>query len=56
MSNPSLEDAARLRELAAWYRQYAELAGAAWVYEGRLRTADELERQAARLEQIERRR
>jgi hypothetical protein len=45
-----LENPMKLRELAAWYRDYAERAGAPWVYEGRLRTADELERRAKFLE------
>jgi hypothetical protein len=40
----------KLRELAAWYRDYAERANAPWVCEGRLQTAEDLERQAALLE------
>jgi hypothetical protein len=50
MPNIPLEDPAKLRELAAWYRDYAERANTPWVGEGRLQTAEELERRAARLE------
>jgi hypothetical protein len=44
------ENPHKLRKLAAWYRAYAERAAAPWVSEGRLRTADDLERHAAVLE------
>jgi hypothetical protein len=40
----------RLRRLAAWYREMAERAGDPWVWEARLKTAIEMEREAARLE------
>jgi len=50
MPNIPLEDPKRLRKLAAWYRDYAERAHTPWVGEGRLQTAEELERRAARLE------
>jgi hypothetical protein len=39
----------RLEELAAWHRAIAERAGAAWVWEARLRTAEDLEHQAANM-------
>jgi len=39
----------RLEELAAWHRINADHAGSAWVWEARLRTAEDLERQAAEL-------
>lgn len=39
----------RLEELAAWHRAVAERAGSAWVWEARLKTAEDLERQAAGL-------
>jgi len=39
-----------LRELAAWYRSYAERAGNSAIWEARLRTADKLEAEASRLE------
>jgi hypothetical protein len=45
-----LENSRKLRELAVWYREYAERAGNPWVWEARLRTAENLERQAAMLE------
>ncbi len=50
MPNIPLDDPARLRELAAWYRRFAERANTEWVYEGRMRTAEELEREALRRE------
>jgi len=40
----------KLRELAAWYREYAGRAAAPWVSDGRLQTAADLERYAALLE------
>jgi hypothetical protein len=39
-----------LRKLAAWYREFAERAGEAAIWEARLRTARELEAEAARAE------
>ncbi len=39
-----------LRKLAAWYREFAERAGNPAIWESRLRTADELRREADRLE------
>ena len=36
----------RLRELAYWYREFAERAGNPVIWEARLRTAKELERKA----------
>jgi len=41
----------RLRELAAWYREIAERAGNPVIWEARLRTAKELEREADTLEE-----
>ncbi|HTV90770.1 MAG TPA: hypothetical protein VME41_17280 [Stellaceae bacterium] len=38
-----------LEALAAWHRATAEHAGSDWVWEARLRTAEDLERQAAEL-------
>ena len=37
-----------LRELACWYRAFAERAGNPTIWEGRLRRAEELEEEAAR--------
>jgi hypothetical protein len=42
----------RLRELAAWYRVFAEAAGNPVIWEARLRTAAELEKEASRLEEV----
>ena len=39
----------RLEELAAWHRLNANHAGSLWVWEARLRTAEDLERRAAAL-------
>jgi hypothetical protein len=49
MSENPLEAIARLEKLAAWHRINAERAGADWVWEARLRSAEDLERQAARI-------
>jgi len=46
--NP-LEIIERLETRAAWHRINAEHAGADWVWEARLRTAEDLERQAAEM-------
>jgi hypothetical protein len=40
------DDVDKLRQLAAWYREFAERAGSPWVWEARLRTAQELEAEA----------
>ena len=40
------DDVDKLRQLAAWYRGFAERAGNPWVWEARLRTAQELEAKA----------
>jgi hypothetical protein len=45
-----MDEADRLRKLAAWYREFAERAGEPWIWEARLQTADELENEAALLE------
>jgi hypothetical protein len=49
MSENPLEAIERLERLAAWHRINAERAGASWVWEARLRTAKELDRQAAEI-------
>jgi hypothetical protein len=49
MSENPLETIVRLERLAAWHRIKAERAGALWVWEARLRTAEDLERQAAKI-------
>jgi hypothetical protein len=40
----------RLRELASWYREYAERTGNPAIWDVRIRTAEDLEAEAARLE------
>jgi putative MATE family efflux protein len=45
-----LREVARLRELAAWYRDISERAGNPRIWESRLQMADELDREADRLE------
>ena len=40
----------RLRELACWYRGQAERTANATIWDARLRTAEDLEAEAARLE------
>jgi len=49
MSPDVAPSAAKLRALAAWYREYAEIAGNPAIWYGRFSTADNLERQAAAL-------
>lgn len=44
-----MNDAQRLRELASWYREFAERAGVPWIWEARLAMAKELEKKADRL-------
>jgi hypothetical protein len=39
-----------LRQLAAWYRDFADRAGNPAIWEARLRTAKDLEEEADRLE------
>ena len=46
----SLEAHGSLRELAAWYRSFAERAGNPAIWEARLRTAEDLEGEAHRIE------
>jgi hypothetical protein len=36
----------RLRNLAVWYREFADKAAVPWIWEGRLRHAEELDREA----------
>lgn len=43
----------KLRELASWYRAFAERSGNPTIWEARLRTAEDLEAEAARVERGE---
>ena len=45
MQNPD-----KLRELASWYREFAERAGNPAIWEGRLRMAEDLDDEAERIE------
>jgi hypothetical protein len=40
----------KLRELASWYREFAERAGNPTIWESRLRTAEDLDAAAERIE------
>jgi hypothetical protein len=46
MKNPG-----KLRELASWYRELAERTANPTIWDGRLRTAEDLEAEAARIEE-----
>ena len=46
----NVDDPAKLRELAAWYREFAEQSGNPTIWDGRLRTAEDLEAEANQLE------
>jgi hypothetical protein len=50
------EDSSKLRELASWYREFAERAGNPVIWEARIRTAEDLEREAHALEVRQQRR
>jgi len=43
--------ARKLRELAGWYRGFAERAGNPAIWDARLRTAEDLDAEASRIEQ-----
>jgi hypothetical protein len=43
-------NSSKLRELASWYREFAERAGNPVIWESRLHTAEELEAEADHLE------
>jgi len=45
MRNPT-----ELRSLAAWYREFAERTGNPTIWECRLKTAEDLEQEAGRIE------
>jgi hypothetical protein len=44
------DQAQRLRDLAAWYREFAERTENPAIWDARLRTAEDLEREAKALE------
>jgi hypothetical protein len=45
-----VQDPEKLRELASWYREFAEHTANPAIWDARLRTAEDLEAEAARLE------
>lgn len=45
-----MDQAGKLRELASWYREFAERAGEPAIWHARMRTAEDLEREAGNLE------
>ncbi|HEY4473364.1 MAG TPA: hypothetical protein VGN21_19480 [Stellaceae bacterium] len=45
-----MDDPVKLRDLAAWYREFAERSGNPTIWDSRLRTAEDLEAEAAELE------
>ena len=47
-----MKEPEKLRELASWYREFAERSGNPAIWDGRLRTAEDLEAEAARIERI----
>jgi len=42
----------KLRELASWFREYAERTGNPAIWDARIRTAEDLEAEAVRLEAV----
>ena len=51
VSDDSSTRVQRLRELAAWYRAFAERAGNPAIWAARLRTAEDLDAEASWIEQ-----
>jgi hypothetical protein len=47
-----VQDPEKLRELASWYREFAEHTDNPAIWDARLRTAEDLEAEAARLETV----
>lgn len=45
-----MDEVAKLRSLAGWYRDFAERTGNPTIWDARLRTAEDLEAEATRLE------
>jgi len=45
-----MDQAQRLRDLAAWYREFAERTDNPAIWDARVRTAEDLEREANALE------
>jgi hypothetical protein len=45
-----MDQARKLRDLASWYHEFAERAGNPAIWDARLRTAEDLEREASLIE------
>ena len=45
-----MPDSVRLRELASWYREFADRTANPTIWEARLHTAEDLDAEAARLD------
>ncbi len=45
-----MDDPQKLREMASWYHEFAERTGNPAIWDARLRTAEDLEAEAARIE------
>jgi hypothetical protein len=45
-----MDNPARLRELAGWYRAFAERTANVAIWDSRMRTAEDLEAEATRIE------
>jgi hypothetical protein len=50
MKARDMNQAQKLRDLAGWYREFAERAGNPAIWDARLRTAEDLEREASNIE------
>ncbi len=55
-TGPTQTDPSKLRELACWYRDFAERAGNPAIWEARLLTAEKLDAEADLLEHTKMRR
>ena len=51
-----MDQAQKLRDLASWYREFAERAENPAIWDARLRTAEDLEREAGNIEDKQERR
>jgi hypothetical protein len=51
-TDPVQGSPSKLRELAAWYREFAERAGNPTIWEARLRLAEELDAEADHIDRI----
>jgi hypothetical protein len=52
--DPVRDNPSKLRELASWYREFAERAGNPTIWEARLRMAEELDAEADHIDQMKR--